>query len=804
MKYIKILMVIAGLSVFTAAPKALAYNPVLSVINNGSSVLITVTGGNPNSPIQLSYVPTGSTLPTTVSNFGYTDSSGNYTTTVNNSSYGLSGASQVYVSVGGSQSNSVTVTNYGGGYNYNYGNCGTYGCNNNNIVGGFVLSQTSVSLTVGQTNYVTASMPIYNPTFYISSNSSPSVVSASISGSQVSLYGLASGSSTVTVCAYTGACGTIYVTVSGGGSGSGNVWFNPSNPTLYAGQSLAVSINSGVAYGSSYSYSTSYYISSNSNPSVVSANVVGTVLNLIANQSGTSSIVVCHSSLSFCGTIYVTVSGSGYGGGSLSFSQNNVNLAVGQTSYVTAYNYNSNLYVSTNSNPNVATVSISGSQISLYGVSVGSTNISVCGNNVQCGTLYVTVGGGYGGSLILSQTYLNLSIGQSAYVSATGYTSQNLYVSSNSNQNVVSTSVSGANIYFNALAAGSSNVIICTNYNNSCATVYVTVGGSSGSGLFLSQNSLNLSLYQSGAVTISGGGYGNYYYISGNSNPSVATVSLSGNQINVYGNSTGFTAVTVCQTGTSLCSVLSINVNSSTYGYGNYGNVRMVTLSLPAGNVNQYYNYNLQATGGLSPYVFSVNSGNLPGGMSLANNGQLSGTPQTSGTFTFSVQARDSSSQFASANYSLVINGTSSTGGGGVYYPGNGNVLGSSVYANGQLISENGTVYIVYKNTKTGFVSASVFKALGFKFANVDEVGTSGLSDSGYTVRSAYASHPWGSWIKSGSTIYFVHEDGLIPVPNWSTFINNGGQSSFVVPANHYDFNLPILSRMVLGDNRLN
>ena len=145
--------------------------------------------------------------------------------------------------------------------------------------------------------------------------------------------------------------------------------------------------------------------------------------------------------------------------------------------------------------------------------------------------------------------------------------------------------------------------------------------------------------------------------------------------------------------------------------------------------------------------------------------------------------------------------------GGGLQYPGSGSsgsgVLGAVTYPNGSLISENGTIYITYKNTKTGFASAWAFLGLGFKFSNVLAVDNSGLVDSGYTVTTRYVRHPWGSWVKSGNTIYFVHETGLIPVPDWSTFLQNGGQAAQIVPANLYDFKLPILSALAAGDSRL-
>ena len=63
------------------------------------------------------------------------------------------------------------------------------------------------------------------------------------------------------------------------------------------------------------------------------------------------------------------------------------------------------------------------------------------------------------------------------------------------------------------------------------------------------------------------------------------------------------------------------------------------------GTVQQPYTGAVAATGGTAPYTFSVASGSLPSGLSLnSSTGAVSGTPTTSGTFSFSIQAADSSS----------------------------------------------------------------------------------------------------------------------------------------------------------------
>lgn len=65
--------------------------------------------------------------------------------------------------------------------------------------------------------------------------------------------------------------------------------------------------------------------------------------------------------------------------------------------------------------------------------------------------------------------------------------------------------------------------------------------------------------------------------------------------------------------------------------------------TLPAATVTEPYAATLQATGGLSSYVWTVSSGSLPAGLSLATTGQISGTPTVLGTSTFTVLLTDQS-----------------------------------------------------------------------------------------------------------------------------------------------------------------
>jgi len=82
----------------------------------------------------------------------------------------------------------------------------------------------------------------------------------------------------------------------------------------------------------------------------------------------------------------------------------------------------------------------------------------------------------------------------------------------------------------------------------------------------------------------------------------------------------------------------------------------ITTVSLPAGQVRQSYRATLEAAGGTPPYRWSIKAGSLPSGLSLdPTTGVISGAPAGSGTFHFTVQVRDSTSQTIEKDFSISI-----------------------------------------------------------------------------------------------------------------------------------------------------
>ncbi len=88
--------------------------------------------------------------------------------------------------------------------------------------------------------------------------------------------------------------------------------------------------------------------------------------------------------------------------------------------------------------------------------------------------------------------------------------------------------------------------------------------------------------------------------------------------------------------------------------------VTLPPATLPGGQNGAAYSANLNpASGGTAPFSYAVTGGALPSGITLLSSGNLSGTPNAFGSFTFTVTATDSSTgtgpYSASQNYSITI-----------------------------------------------------------------------------------------------------------------------------------------------------
>jgi large repetitive protein len=96
-------------------------------------------------------------------------------------------------------------------------------------------------------------------------------------------------------------------------------------------------------------------------------------------------------------------------------------------------------------------------------------------------------------------------------------------------------------------------------------------------------------------------------------------------------------------------------VQSSGSGSGGSRALEITMSQVPSGILSKSYSATLSASGGTTPYPWSLSSGSLPIGLTLSSAGTISGTPTSAGSFPFTVQVTDAASRSASANLSINI-----------------------------------------------------------------------------------------------------------------------------------------------------
>lgn len=81
----------------------------------------------------------------------------------------------------------------------------------------------------------------------------------------------------------------------------------------------------------------------------------------------------------------------------------------------------------------------------------------------------------------------------------------------------------------------------------------------------------------------------------------------------------------------------------------------ITSLFLPTAYNGTSYSYVMNASGGIPPYTWTLDSGALPTGLVLRSSGNLVGTPLSSGTATFSARVTDSSSASVAEPFTLTV-----------------------------------------------------------------------------------------------------------------------------------------------------
>ncbi|MXV17052.1 YDG domain-containing protein [Hufsiella ginkgonis] len=189
----------------------------------------------------------------------------------------------------------------------------------------------------------------------------------------------------------------------------------------------------------------------------------------------------------------------------------------------------------------------------------------------------------------------------------------------------------------------------------------------------------------------------------------------------------------------------SLTVNAPT--------VALSPSTLPNATQGTSYSQTISASGGTQPYSFSITSGALPAGITLATNGTLSGTATVNGSFNFTVTATDAStgtgpytgsraytmsvvSNDATLSNLTLSSGTLSGGfsSGTTTYTATVGVMTSSITVTPTVNQANASVTVNGTPVVSGNASSSIALNIGSNTITVVVTAQDGSSTKTYTV----------------------------------------------------------------------
>ncbi|MBZ5664227.1 MAG: putative Ig domain-containing protein [Acidobacteriia bacterium] len=179
----------------------------------------------------------------------------------------------------------------------------------------------------------------------------------------------------------------------------------------------------------------------------------------------------------------------------------------------------------------------------------------------------------------------------------------------------------------------------------------ISVGGGSGGG------NVKVSVSPSSATLTSGLKQQFTATVSGTSNTAVTWSATAGtiDTNGLYAAPTVTSPTNVTVTATSQADKTKSANSAVTVDPVNQQALKITTGGLPQGQQGSTYSEVLSATGGSTPYNWSISAGTPPSGIAMNPNGDFAGMPNTAGTFNFTVMVTDAASKTATANFSVTV-----------------------------------------------------------------------------------------------------------------------------------------------------
>jgi hypothetical protein len=194
-KLLVVLCVLGGFGLIGRGVEA-SIIPALSVSSQSANSVSVSVYADPNAAITLYYYSTSAG--SSNMQLGTTDGNGNFSTTIDPTAYSIGSGGATYVIVDGQQSSNIPWPAPGSSGS-----------------GQISLGENTLSMIAGQSQNISISG---SGGYYVSSNSSPSIATAAISGSSLVVSAVSFGGDNITVCQDSSTCSTVYISVSGSGS----------------------------------------------------------------------------------------------------------------------------------------------------------------------------------------------------------------------------------------------------------------------------------------------------------------------------------------------------------------------------------------------------------------------------------------------------------------------------------------------------------------------------------------------------------------------------------------------------------
>ncbi|MBB5032490.1 MBG domain-containing protein [Prosthecobacter vanneervenii] len=221
------------------------------------------------------------------------------------------------------------------------------------------------------------------------------------------------------------------------------------------------------------------------------------------------------------------------------------------------------------------------------------------------------------------------------------------------------------------------------------------------------------------------------YSVTGNTNSSAVSASISGTNLQINGVAGGQSNVTVTATdldGNTVSQTFAVTVNQAP----------SITSAAPSANgaVGSAYSFTYTATGYPVP-TFSVTSGALPAGLTLSSAGVISGTCSTAGTYSGVVTATNSNGT-TTQSFSITVpklSGTVNLGGLSPTYDGTAKTATSTTTPSGL------TVTYTYNGSSTAPTNAGTYTVVG----TINDTNYQGSATGSMTIAKATATVSLGS-----------------------------------------------------------